>query len=172
MHNVRHFRHSIIPQSVLLRFIAAHPVWQTCGIESFSAHQMILASIHYHVFPGEAESLEAEATRNWHHLDGELRLEFTDLPACFVSWGNGPVLYSVEVSNESFFAEDLLGSLEMTDHPYWSELIGHELHLEYAAPDHQVLQLATPGGEVFLSSQHEDGAFQGDSLRISPVAPG
>jgi hypothetical protein len=132
---------------------------------------MILASIHYHVFPGEAESLEAEATRNWHQLDGELRLEFTDRPACFVSWGSRPVLYSVEVSNASFFAEHLLGSVEMTDHPYWSELIGHELRLSYAAADHQVLKFATPGAEVFLSSQHQNGAFQGDSLRVSPVAP-
>lgn len=132
---------------------------------------MILASIHYHVFPGEAEALDADSAHNWHQIDGELRLEFTDLPARFVSWARGPVLYSVEVSNESFFGRELLGSLEMTDHPYWSELIGHQLNLDYAAPNHQVLKLATPAGEVFLSSQQQDGLFQADSLRVSPRAP-
>jgi hypothetical protein len=132
---------------------------------------MILASIHYHLFPGEAEALEADAERTWHQIEGELRLEFTDCPAQFVSWGNGPVLYAVEVRDESFFEEYMLGSVEMTDHPYWSELIGHELQLDYADPDHQVLKVGSRGGEVFLSSQYVDGSFNGDSLRISPLPP-
>lgn len=132
---------------------------------------MILASVHYQVFPGEAEALEADARRTWHQIEGELRLEFTDGPAQFISWGNGPVLYAVEIRDDSFFDEYMLGSVEMTDHPYWSELIGYELQLEYADPDHQVLAITSAAGRLFLSSQHVDGSFQGDSLRISPHPP-
>jgi hypothetical protein len=132
---------------------------------------MILASIHYHLFPGEAEALEAHAERNWHQIEGELRLEFTDAPAQFVSWGTGPVLYAVEVRDESFFDEHMLASVDMSDHPYWSRLVGHELRLDYADPNHQVLKVASPAGELFLSSQYVDGTFQGDSLRVSPRAP-
>jgi hypothetical protein len=132
---------------------------------------MILASIYYQVFPGEAEALEADAERDWHQIEGELRLEFTDGPAQFVSWGNGPVQYAVEVREDSFFDEHLLASVEMSDHPYWSNLIGHELSLDYADPDHQVLRVVSAAGEVFLSSQYADGTFQGDSLRIAPRAP-
>ncbi len=132
---------------------------------------MILASIHYHLFPGEAEALEGHPERNWHQIEGELRLEYTDAPAQFVSWGNGPVTYAVQVSDESFFDEHLLASVEMSEHPYWSGLIGHELRLDYTGPDHQVLKVTTAGGDVFLSSQYADGAFQGDSLRVSPATP-
>lgn len=132
---------------------------------------MILACIHYQLFPGEAEALEADAAPGWHHIEGELRFEFTDGPAQFVSWGNGPVLYAVEVREDSFFDEYMLASLDMSDHPYWSGLIGQDLRFEYADPEHQVLRVTTPAGDLFLSSQGADGAFQGDSLRISPRAP-
>lgn len=132
---------------------------------------MILASIHYHLFPEEAALLDAAVERHWHQIDGELRLEFTDAPACFVSWGSGPVAYAVEVREESFFAKDMLASLEMSDHPYWTNLIGQELRLHYADEDCQILKLFTPRGEVFLSSQDSEGAFKGDSLRVSPLPP-
>lgn len=133
--------------------------------------RMILACIHYQLFPGEAEALEANGASTWHQIDGELRFEFTDGPARFVSWGNGPVLYAVEVREESFFDEHLLASLDMSDHPYWSDLIGHDLRFDYADPEHQVLRVTSRAGELFLSSQDADGAFQGDSLRISRQAP-
>jgi hypothetical protein len=138
---------------------------------------MILADIHYHLFPGEAEALDAFAERNWHQLDGELRLEFTDAPACFISWGrggslgDGAVRYAVNVRDESFFDAYLLASLEMSDHPYWSNLIGHDLRLDYMDPEHQILRIACTAGKLFLSSQSVDGRFQGDSLRISPLPP-
>ena len=132
---------------------------------------MILASIHYQLFPGEAEALEADAECTWHHIEGELRFEFTDGPPQFVSWGDGPVLYAVEVREESFFDEYMLASLDMSDHPYWCELIGRDVYFDYADPEHQVLKIVSPAGALFLSSQYVDGRFQGDSLRISPRAP-
>ncbi len=138
---------------------------------------MILANIHYHLFPGEAEALDAFAERNWHQLDGELRLEFTDAPACFISWGRGrspgqdATRYAVEVRDESFFEACLLASLEMSDHPYWNNLIGHNLRLDYMDTEHQILRIASAAGKLFLSSQSVDGRFQGDSLRVSPLPP-
>lgn len=172
MLDVRGFRHCIIPQSGIIRFIGVVRLWQSSLVIVTRLYHMILAAIHYLVFPDETEPLETDTEHDWHRIDGQLRLEFTDLPAHFVSWSASPAPHSVEISHESFFAEELLGSVEMSDHPYWSDLIGHELHLGYATPDHRVLILATPAGELFLSSQRENGsALQFDSLRVSPVAP-
>lgn len=132
---------------------------------------MILANIHYRLFPGEAELLDVDGSRDWHHIEGELQLEFTDGPARFVSWGHGPVLYAVEVRDQSFFDEYMLASVEMSDHPYWRELLGHNLKFKYADRTHQVLRVDSPAGGLYLSSQCADGSFQADSLRISLLPP-
>lgn len=171
VHDARGFRHCIIPQSGIVRCWGLRGLWQSWHVIVFDVYHMILAAIHYLVFPDETQPLETDSEHSWHQIDGQLRLEFTDLPAHFVSWSTKPVPHALAISNRPFFAEELLGRLEMSDHPFWRKLIGHELQLDYATPDHRVLVLATPDGELFLSSQHEDSTVPFDSLRVSPVAP-
>lgn len=130
---------------------------------------MVLATIHYEIFANEAGSFAGEG--GWHQLDGEVRLGFTDAPEIFISWGNGPLQYSVEVRSASFFSAGRLSSRQMSAHPYWQSLIGHELNIAHMDSGHQILRLSAVSGEVFLSSQYDDGTFQGDCIRVSQRTP-
>lgn len=130
---------------------------------------MVLATVHYELLPNEARSFSGEG--GWHQLDCEVRLSFTDAPEVFVSWGKEPLRYSVEVRTASFFTADRLSSLGMSTHPYWQALVGHELCIAHVDTEHQVLKLSAVHGEVFLSSQYDDGTFQGDCIRVSQRTP-
>ena len=130
---------------------------------------MVLATVHYEIFPSEVGSFTGEC--GWHQLDGEVRLGFTDAPEMFISWGNEPHQYSVEVRSASFFSAGRLSSLQMSAHPYWQSLIGHELSIARMDTEHQILRLSAVPGEVFLSSQYDDGTFQGDCIRVSQRTP-
>ncbi len=130
---------------------------------------MVLATVHYEIFPSEAGSFTGEG--GWHQLDSEVRLGFTDAPEMFISWGNKPLQYSVEIRSTSFFSAGCRSSLQMSAHPYWQSLIGHELNIAHMDSGHQILRLSAVSGEVFLSSQYDDGTFQGDCIRVSQRTP-
>lgn len=130
---------------------------------------MVLAAVHYEIFPSEALSFAGEG--DWHQLDGEVRLGFTDAPEMFISWGNEPLQYSVEVRSTSFFSAGRLSSLQMNANPYWQSIIGHELSIAHIGMEHQILKLSAVPGEVFLSSQYNDGTFEGDCIRVSQCTP-
>lgn len=130
---------------------------------------MLLANVHYEIFSSEAGSFTGES--DWHQLDGEVRLGFTDAPEIFISWGNEPLQYSVEVRGASFFSAGCLSSLQMSTHSYWESLIGHELSIAHLDKDHQILRVSAVPGEVFLSSQYDDGTFQGDCIRVNQRTP-
>lgn len=129
----------------------------------------MLVNVHYEIFPSEAGSFTAEG--EWHQLDGEVRLGFTDAPEMFISWGNEPLQYSVEIRGASFFSAGSLSSLQMSEHPYWQSLIGHELSIAHMDTEHQILKVSAVPGEVFLSSQYDDGTFQGDCIRVNQRKP-
>jgi hypothetical protein len=132
---------------------------------------MVLADVCYELFPHEAGWLGLDEDAGWHQLDGQVRLDFAHGATQFISWGKGPVQYSVEIRDVPFFSEGALTSLEMSTHPYWRALVGQNLDIAYADEHHQVLKLFNQHSEVFLSSQYPDGAFQGDCIRVSPRAP-
>jgi hypothetical protein len=141
------------------------------GRSTQSLDRMVLTEVHYELFPHEADWLTADENSGWHQLDGQVRLNFANGATQFISWGTGPVQYSVEVRDVSFFNERALTSLRMNSHPYWRELVGHRLDVAYLGTNHQVLKLFNEQVGVFLSSQYEDGTFQGDCVRVSPREP-
>lgn len=132
---------------------------------------MILQRIAYHVFEHELTGLWAAERTAWHHLDGEVALTLSDDKRVFISWGNGPLQFSIEQKGSSFFNAGGLSAIEMTQHPYWRPFIGREVSMNYFNDDHQVLVLASGKENLFLSSQYDDGTFCGDCVRVSRANP-
>ncbi len=130
---------------------------------------MILTRIIYELFPFEEPYFAADEESGWHQLDGQVRLDMEDGTSQFVSWGNGPLQYSIEVRPSSFFLEDVVTRhFDMSTHSYWTGLVGKRLKVEYIDTGHQVLRLSADESNVFLSSQCDDGTLQGDCVRVSP----
>lgn len=131
---------------------------------------MTLARIIYELFPFEELYFAADEASGWHQLDGQVRLEMTDGTSQFVSWGNEPLQYSIEVRSESFFSDGAVTKhFDMSRHSYWTGLVGKSIEFDYVDQGHQVLRLFADKTELFLSSQYDDGTFQGDCVRVSPV---
>ena len=132
---------------------------------------MILQQVAYHVF--EHESAEPWATDRfgWHQMDGQVVLTFKGQSMLFISWGNGPIQYSIEQKDHSFFNDGLLLEMEMSQHPYWQPLINQEIVLSYVDEQHQVLAATHGENNLFISSQYDDGMFGGDCVRVSHANP-
>jgi hypothetical protein len=131
---------------------------------------MILSHVTYELFPFEEVYFAANEASGWHHLDGQVRLNMLDGASQFVSWGSGPLQYSIEVRPESFFSVgSVTKHIDVSAHSYWTGLVGKHINFDYVDKDHQVLRLSTDKNELFLSSQYEDGTFLGDCVRVSPV---
>lgn len=132
---------------------------------------MILQRVAYHVFEHELPGPWVTVSTAWHQLDGEVALTFSNDNTVFISWGNGPLQYSIEQKDSSFFNAGVLTAVEMTQHPYWLPFIEKDISLDYLKDDHQVLVLSHEEESLLLSSQYDDGTFCGDCVRVSHANP-
>jgi hypothetical protein len=57
---------------------------------------MILQRVTYYAFEHEPAGPWATARTACHQLDGEVKLTFSNGRAVFISWGSGPLQYSIE----------------------------------------------------------------------------
>ena len=114
---------------------------------------MRLQNVTYQVFEHEATEYWAIEPSAWHQMDGQVVLEFSDTMPLYISWGNGPLQYSIEQRGKSFFTEGVLKPVTMTHHPYWNRMIGNEFVMNYADKNHQILIINCGNDVVFLSSQ-------------------
>ncbi|WP_019139445.1 hypothetical protein [Noviherbaspirillum massiliense] len=131
---------------------------------------MILSHVTYELLPFEELYFAADEASGWHQLDGQVRLDMADGTSQFVSWGNEPLQYSIEVRSESFFSPGgVTKHIDVSAHSYWTGLVGKHICFDYVDKGHQVLRLSADINELFLSSQYDDGTFQGDCVRVSPV---
>lgn len=132
---------------------------------------MILSSAHYRLLQGEEEWFDADEAVGWHQLDGEIRLNFSNAPSAFISWQSQPVVYSIGLGVRSYFPYATLRQVEMSAHVWWSSLVGREVRLDFVDSGHQILRISTDSTNIFLSSQYDDGMFQGDCVRVSLKEP-
>ncbi|MFZ6875726.1 hypothetical protein ACO0LF_26970 [Undibacterium sp. Di27W] len=132
---------------------------------------MRLEHVDYHVFAHESAQDFSEDVSQWHQLDGQIKLSMEAGTALYISWGQGPLQYSIEVRETTFFHQELLHMVSMDKHPYWARFISHFIHWQFEDAQHQILLLSTGEEKIFLSSQYEDGMFQGDSVRVAQLKP-
>lgn len=132
---------------------------------------MRLQHVTYQLFAHEASGSWSTEPTSWHQMDGQIVLAFAERDQLFVSWGSGPVHYSIEQRSGSFFSPDLLTATVMTTHPYWNEMIGKSIQIGYEDQSHQVLKVSCDQGALYVSSQYDDGTFCGDCVRVSKTSP-
>jgi hypothetical protein len=132
---------------------------------------MHLSGVEYQTLPNDIPYVLETETLGWHQLDGQIKLQFSDGHTVFISWGDKPIQYSIEIQSVTFFSPGSLVEMPMNENPFWNSLVGSEIILEYIDATHQVLQVRGRHTSIFLSSQYDDGAFQGDCVRVSTVNP-
>jgi hypothetical protein len=133
---------------------------------------MILVQVTYELLDHELGQFQTQEAKGWHQLDGQIRLDFSDSPSVFISWVNEPLQHSIGFGPDSHFKPKALrNTMDMKNHPYWSNLVGGNLLISFIEPHHQVVRVASDLAQVFLSSQYDDGMFQGDCVRVSPIQP-
>lgn len=130
---------------------------------------MRLQQVTYRVFEHEIGPLGAGEPL-WHQIDGEVVLAGKG-DAEFISWCSEPVQYCVGRRRASFFNPGALRAVDLSRHTIWHRLVGREVSVRFADPEHQVLRIEGAGCTVFLSSQYDDGRFQGDCIRVSSKDP-
>ena len=132
---------------------------------------MRLHRVAYGLFEHEAGASWPAGVDSWHHLDGEVVLTFSDGATEFISWCSEPVQYSVGRSMTTHFRPEALRPVDMTAHPIWRGIVDSDVSLRFMDDEHQVLQIASGGRAVFISSQYEAGVFFGDCVRVSEKNP-
>lgn len=132
---------------------------------------MILTGVEYQVFPHDVSVLSESEAADWHQLDGQVKMSFSDAPPIFISWASTPVQYSIAMEASSFFNSESLVQVAMTGNIFWKTLIGTHVSATHVDGDHQVLCLSNAEKSVFLSSQCDNGSFFGDCVRVSITSP-
>jgi hypothetical protein len=130
---------------------------------------MRLRHVTYRLFEHEV-AVPEDDERPWHQLDGEIVLVGDDRVE-FVSWCAEPVQYCIGKRQVSFFNAEVLRATDLSCHPFWRRLIGSDISMRFMDAQRQVLQIEGFGFSVFVSSQCEDGKFEGDCVRVSSINP-
>ena len=92
---------------------------------------MTLLKVEYEFFDYEEPSSDA------HELDRQIRLQFADSPALYLSWTwerqRGPDFepYSIAYSESSYFTESAARVIDASDSPLWSKYMGRRVELAY-----------------------------------------
>jgi len=130
-----------------------------------------LLAVRYRLFEFEESAAIAAANDETHHFNGELVLSFEDSTDVFVSWVNAPVQHSIGTQSTSYFISDAT----LTDHDVsgtgmWSGLVGHDVSLEFVAPDNQILAVASSKDRLLLCS-FERGHWWADVVAVCRESP-
>ena len=92
---------------------------------------MLLLKVEYEFFDYDEPSSDA------HDLDRQIRLQFADSPALYVSWtwerqrAPDSEPYSIAYSESSYFTDSASRVIDASDSPLWSRHIGREVELLY-----------------------------------------
>jgi hypothetical protein len=118
---------------------------------------MTLLKVEYEFFDYEEPSSDA------HELDRQIRLQFADSPALYVSWTwerqRGPDCepYSIAYSESSYFTDSAARVIDASNSPLWSRHIGREIELAYTPhlsrdSEHQVLEVRSGTDRTYVYS--------------------
>jgi len=130
----------------------------------------VLVSVVYHTFAHD-EGVETLAFEGRDHLtDGEIEFKLDDGSAVFASWVSEPVQYCIGTASHSFFNPSATKAIDCTLSPLWRGLKGHALEFAVQDPDHQVVEVRSEGGSVFLASTEQD-RWLADVVAISAKKP-
>jgi hypothetical protein len=130
----------------------------------------VLHRVVYELLEFEASVLDVSESNEQHCIDREIRFEMSDGSCWFASWSSSPVQYCVGIQQGSFFTPPAAATREASGHPLWRRLINQPIEFIPLDDGHQVIEVRSPNGSAFLSSQ--DGRhWCADVTTVSRLRP-
>lgn len=126
-----------------------------------------LQSVTYCLFESEVGIIEDVERGQAHSIDREIRLQWNDGKASYISWDNIPALFCVAISDHSFFVEDDVHEQDVSSTPLWRSLVGQTIKCVFLDVDHQVLVLKVDEYQLYIASREGDYWYS-DTLLITP----
>ena len=102
---------------------------------------MQLQRVYYQLYESDLQILESRAWAVPHELDGQVRLEFFDTSAIYVSVIQFPDGFCAHYRGASHFADPLPFEREVSDHPLWTPLLGSSINLAVIDDFRQVIAI-------------------------------
>lgn len=131
---------------------------------------MQLQRVCYELHESDLQLFESRAWAVPHELSGQVRLEFFDVSAIFVSAVPCRDSFRVHYRGGSHFANPLPFERDVSDHPLWTPLIGSSINLAVLDDFQQVIAIRSPTRCVYCCSW-EAGSWEADRLTICRSLP-
>ena len=131
---------------------------------------MQLRRVWYELYQAGLDALESRGWAVPHELDGQVRLEFFDVSAIYVSAIQCGDSFCAHYRGASHFANPLPFQRDISDHPLWTPLIGSSINLAFLDDFRQVIAIRSPTRCVYCCS-FEAGSWEADQLTICRSLP-
>ncbi len=131
---------------------------------------MQLRRVWYELFQSDLDALESRGWAVPHEIDGQLRLEFDDADAAYISTVQHLDRFRADYEGESYFVTTLPHQHEVSAHPLWTPLIGSSIDLAFLDRSHQVVAIRSPTQRVYCCSW-EAGSWEADQLLVCRSLP-
>lgn len=131
---------------------------------------MQLKRVCYELHESGLRVLESRAWAVPHELEGQVRLEFFDVSAIFVSAIRSRDGFCAHYRGASHFPDPLPLQHDVSDHPLWTPLIGSSIDLAVLDDFRQVIAVRSPTRCVYCCS-YGSGSWGADRLTICRSLP-
>ena len=131
---------------------------------------MQLKRVWYELYQAGLDALESRGWAVPHELDGQVRLEFFDVSAIYVSAIQCGDSFCAHYRGASHFANPLPFQRDVSDHPLWTPLIGSSINFALEDDSRQVIAIRSPTRCVYCCS-FEAGSREAYQLTICRSLP-
>ena len=131
---------------------------------------MQLQRVCYELYESDLGLLESRAWAVPHELEGQVRLEFFDASAIYVSAIQCCDSFCAHYRGASHFANPLPFQRDVSDHPLSTPLIASSINLAFLDDFRQAIAIRSPTRCVYCCSC-EAGSWEADQLTICRSLP-
>ena len=131
---------------------------------------MQLERVCYELHESDLEVLGSRAWAVPHELGGQVRLEFFDVSAIYLSAIRCRDGFCAHYRGASHFADPLPFQRDVSDHPLWTPLIASSIDLAFLDDLRQAIAIRSPTRCVYCCSC-EAGSWEADKLTICRSLP-
>ena len=131
---------------------------------------MQLRRVWYELYQAGLDALESRGWSVPHEIAGQLRLEFDDADAAYISAVQRLDSFCTDYGSKSHFVSRLPHEREISSHPLWTPLIGSSIDLAFLDASHQVVTIRSPSQRVYCCSW-QAGSWEADQLVVCRSLP-
>jgi hypothetical protein len=131
---------------------------------------MKISKVFYELFNSDYLSIKGHENDDFHEIDREICLEFTDGTKIYISWADKPIQFCIGHKDSSWNINQPEIILDASEWKIWKNIINQEVEIIYLDNEKQILELKSKNTSIFLSSQ-ENCNWETDVLHISLIKP-